>query len=348
MNSADERWLEAPDGIASYWCLRFAEGPVPADECAEFEAWISDHPDNRDSYDRLSQTWDLMTEIGNAPELGDIRANALEAMQKADKGRRKIGSLAVRRIAAVAACLLLVVTAAFYLLANRPDVYRTGIGEKRIVQLADGSRLSLDASSEVDVAFNDTRRSLKLVSGRAKFDVAKDPRRPFIVSAQGKLVVATGTSFSVELVQSKVRIILYEGNVAVLEAGPDTLPPRHIKLGKKNVAADQFLVPGSVMVASSGQSDAKIMREDLDSSVSWETGQLTFSDEPLSLAVARVNRYSTTKIVLHGKFVQELPISGVFNAGDPEGFADGVSSLYPVKLTRTGDDIFISAEGADN
>src|SRR3546814_19363224 len=58
-------------------------------------------------------------------------------------------------------------------------------------------------------------RQVELLAGRAKFDVAKDPQRPFTVAAGDKLVVAVGTRFSVELIDGQVRVILYEGQVEV-------------------------------------------------------------------------------------------------------------------------------------
>src|SRR3546814_14684556 len=50
----------------------------------------------------------------------------------------------------------------------------------------------------------------------------KDPLRPFSVAAAGKIVVATGTEFSVELLGRETRVILYEGHVAVLNGSAAT------------------------------------------------------------------------------------------------------------------------------
>src|SRR3546814_18739257 len=87
--------------------------------------------------------------------------------------------------------------------STRP--YQTEVGERRVALLDDQSRLSLDADSLVEVDMSDRQRELTLVRGRAKFDVAKDPLRTFTVVAGDKMVVATGTSFSVEMVGKAVR-----------------------------------------------------------------------------------------------------------------------------------------------
>ena len=56
----------------------------------------------------------------------------------------------------------------------------------------------------------------KLLAGRAKFDVAHDALRPFSVLARNRLTVATGTSFSVELLSRQVLAFRCHGR----EAGP--------------------------------------------------------------------------------------------------------------------------------
>src|SRR3546814_19520630 len=99
--------------------------------------------------------------------------------------------------------------------STRP--YQTEVGERRVALLDDQSRLSLDADSLVEVDMSDRQRELTLVRGRAKFDVAKDPLRPFTVVAGDKMVVATGTSFSVEMVGKVVRVLLYHVRVSVLD-----------------------------------------------------------------------------------------------------------------------------------
>src|SRR3546814_3917007 len=106
------------------------------------------------------------------------------------------------------------------------DLYRTVLGERRVVTLADGSTVSLDAASEVRVAYSERARELALVRGQARFDVAHDPRRPFAVQARDQRVVATGTAFNVDLFGPQVLITLIEGHVQVLEATSSRAAPK--------------------------------------------------------------------------------------------------------------------------
>lgn len=326
---------------AAEWCTRLAEGLSSAEDRAAFEAWLTADLRNRAEFERMAALWHGSAAIADTPELIGVRADALEAFRVANE-RRWSRKLTARwpAFAALAASLLLVVIATFYNLRT-PDVYSTAVGERRVVKLDDGSRLSLDAGTTVEVAYSRERRALHLIAGRAKFDVAKDPRRPFTVAAGDRMVVATGTAFSIELSRKDMRVVLYEGHVAVLEDGPEDQPPRHILLRAQRVAADQALKPGNMMIASLRRPVASVQVVDPVQSLSWEGGQLVFDDEPLSLAAERVNRYSDIKIRIAGA-AANFSVSGAFNAGDAEGFVDGVRAIYSLELNRSGNVITIS------
>ena len=107
-----------------------------------------------------------------------------------------------------------------------PDDYRTAIGERRVITLSDGSKLSLDADSEVTVRYGKHDRSLHLLKGQARFDVAHDKTRPFSVVAGSQKVIATGTAFNIDMAGPKVLVTLIEGHVVVLDEieGSTTMP----------------------------------------------------------------------------------------------------------------------------
>lgn len=323
---------------AAHWCVRLADGDLSLEEQAEFELWLDENPANRAAFAGVTAIWKGAGKAADAPELIAARADALDAMRAANGqrwSRRLTGRW--RAALAIAAGVALVLASSLLLLRDTGQVYRTGIGERRIVQLEDGSRISLDAATAVEVAYTGERRTLRLLSGRAKFDVARDPLRPFSVAAGDKMVVATGTEFSVELLHNQMRVILYEGNVAVLQDGPGEATVRHLRSRSGNAAADQLLRPGGELVAALDQPVGTVIQAETARSLGWERGQLTFVDEPLAHAVERINRYSNLKVQVGDATTANLLISGAFNAGDTEGFVDGVTTLFPLRARREGD-----------
>jgi len=326
---------------AAAWCLELAEGPLADERQDAFDAWLAENPDNLTAFERSSSLWRHVGEAAASPELIDLRERALATFRRRNQwrwARRAVN----RHMVAAAAVLLLAIGGAAWWWQTAPEIYRTGVGERRVVMLDDGSRASLDAATEVDVRMRGDRRELHLVSGRAKFDVARDPLKPFSVRVGDKLVVATGTSFSVETINGKLRVILYEGHVVVLDRPAGAVATA--SPAPKNGVEDEALTPGrELVVAMSGQSRGQLANADPVRSLSWEGGQLVFDDEPLSLAVGRINRYSTQRVALQGS-AGRLRVNGVFNTGDVEAFVTGVEQTLPVRVMRQPDVVTIGPQ----
>lgn len=321
--------------VAAAWCLELAEGPLSDERQRAFDVWLAGNADNLAAFERSSNLWRQFGEAAASPELIDVRERALSTFRRRNQWRWARRAVTGRAVAAVAA-VLLIIGGTMWWAQTAPDIYRTGIGERRVVMLDDGSRASLDAATEVDVRMHGDRRELQLISGRAKFDVAKDPLKPFSVRVGDKLVVATGTSFSVEMVNAKLRVILYEGRVVVLNR-----PLGGASTDVRGTDDEVALTPGrELVVGMSGQSHVHLAKADPVRSLSWEGGQLVFDDEPLNLAVGRINRYSGRRVELKGA-IGRLLVNGVFNTGDVEAFTTGVEETLPVRVIRERDVVTI-------
>lgn len=86
-------------------------------------------------------------------------------------------------------------------------------------RIADGSTVTLDASSLVCLPPWTTRRDLDLMQGRAIFKAAHDKARPFTVRTPGYAVVATRTKFAMKRSPVGVRVTLVERHVRVTGDG---------------------------------------------------------------------------------------------------------------------------------
>lgn len=315
---------------ASLWCLRLSEGDLSREEWQQFDAW-RDVPGNDELLERVSAAWSFTGEIGNEPEIIPFRTDALDAYRQANQQRWNDRVLKnwVRPSAIAASLAVMLAFGAMYFGSGK-DTFSTEVGERRIAALDDGSQVSIDAATELTVAIGDSARTIELVKGRAKFDVAKDPLRPFAVAAGDKLIVATGTSFSVEIVHGEVRVILYEGSVEVRDRSDKA--SGNTKLGMVR----QVMTPGQELIDPIGvKGPANIVRVDQEQTLSWEAGMLSFDDTPLVEAVERVNRYSKRKIVLKDSAMANITIDGEFRAGDASSFAEGVAQVHGLQIELT-------------
>jgi transmembrane sensor len=256
----------------------------------------------------------------------ELRRQALARLHRAGASRRR--TRRVKLSAAVAAVLIAATgTTALYLSLYLPTSYRTDIGERRVVALPDGSRISMDSDTRVRVAYEKGSRAITLDRGRSRFDVAHDSGRPFTVTAGSQTVVAVGTSFDVERLQSTVLVTLIQGQVVIKGA--------ELQLTEPTVS----LNAGQQFVASADSADVKpnIVAADPQVARAWEAGRLLFRDEPLGDAVTRVNRYTTHPIQVDHS-IANIRVSGVFNAGDISSFVSAVTSYFAVQASTGRDD----------
>ncbi|WP_448664029.1 FecR family protein [Sphingomonas sp. CJ20] len=326
------------DEEAAHWVVTLAVGTLAEHERAAFDRWL-EIPENLDAFGRLNHAMARIDTARDSAELVHMRSAALRDFEAQDGQPAARWGLSRRKMLAWGglAASIAVVGAGVATLARDPvHHYATGVGEQRMVMLADGSRLVLDGDSAVDATLARYRRSLVLTHGRARFDVAKDPLRPFTVAAGGRLVVATGTSFSVELLGKTLRVQLYEGHVTLMREGDGPSPTRFARGGSSRADVEQPLSPGAEAVAAVGhQSPAVIRPFPVESGQLWERGQLVFEDMPLADAIAQVNRYARRPIELADPATGRIRVNGVFSAGDVAAFLDGLSALHPVRVTRT-------------
>lgn len=333
MSDASKSPLPSREEAAALWYLQLAESSdLNAEDSAAFDTWLAD-PANADAFQEQAALWRLTEAAANEPEAIRMRGAALDSYSKANaerwapERRRRVGLWAGFGVAAMV--MLAIVGVLWF--RNAAVTYHTGRGEREVVMLDDGSRLSLDADSAVRVRLTAGRRELTMLRGRAKFDVAKDPLRPFAVTAGDRTVVATGTSFSVELLREKIAVALYKGRVSVI----DTSSGGHrwseaMEEGTKLTIPNGSTAPSAPEPIGTARGSA------------WEAGRLEFDSEPLSDALMRVNRYAKTPIVVGNAGAAQVRVTGVFDAEDTDAFLEGVTALNHLTIVRGPDRIVLT------
>lgn len=337
----------SPGEAAAHWVVRHDAGPLGADDAADFERWHSD-PVHAEAYRRASGAMALFDlDPGDDANLRALRQSALEAAPAPRRRYRLAGGLAVA--ASIAAAIAVVGvdrsgpapagparTAPVVAssgdggaeLAAEPAVYRTGIGERRVVRLPDGSIVTLNTNTRMAVAFSEGHRLIRLSHGQALFEVAHDASRPFTVEAADRQVTALGTIFEVRVDPGRVNVVLFRGRVVVdRQADADT------GSGEARVAPT-ILKPGQQFDVQLG-APQKVASVDVDRQLLWKNGFVEFDDETLGHAVAELNRYATRPIVLDNDGVAALHVSGLFRTGAPDQFIDAIQGILPVEAKAT-------------
>jgi len=315
---------EAAREQAIAWLARLRAGPSDRD-IADFETWYAADPLHADTYDALLDSWDDTALASRTP--------------LAQQPRLAVSPSRWKAAAAVAAVLLLLVAGSLVLTGTvRRDVapqsmLASRVGEIRTFTLEDGSRVTLDTNSVVRVRFDGEQRRLQLERGRARFEVAHDTRRPFVVATGSGEVVAHGTVFDVDLRQSKTLVMLLQGSVEVRRPAGAGMP-----------TTSTMLRPGQQLALSGGRATAAPIAIKVPET-RWPSGMLSFEDAPLADVVASANRYSQTQIVLRDPAGGERRFTGTFKAGEPAQLAEMIGSMFDLSVERDQRDNLVLAPG---
>ena len=335
---------------AILWRMRLTELRTRSTE--EFEVWLADDPRNEAAWSQVQSPWEVLGDHATSPEVIKLRGVALSYADNTGVGWRFRAGEVLRRAAGLgvsAAVAAIAVGAWLFWQSSHFDVYQTRAGEHRMETLSDGSEITLDSNSEVRVRYSRHSRELVLTRGQALFNVAHDVLRPFSVAANRHDIVATGTSFNVDMLGPQLMVTLLEGHVIVMphEGDKDAVRPDVSRGVSADAAASRIDLDAGEQLVLAPSDIPSITRVNVDHAVAWEKGRLVFEDEPLASVVRRVGRYSSHPIVISDEETARLRISGVFHEGDVEGFVSTVVSYLPVRAEREEDGaVHLSAASA--
>lgn len=328
MRRPDLTLIDGGDGIdqqATRWFVRLRADDASEGDRQAWQQWLEASQDHRDAYARMEALWSSFGDFAASAEIGTRIAEASRAPQAAS-----LRTGAARRrwpaaVAATAALLAVGTFAALRLTAPTEAAYRTAVGERRSVQLDDGTRVDLDAGTQLSVRYDRGSRHVVLEQGRAFFQVAKDTARPFDVVTDAGSVRALGTQFEVSQVVGAADVALYEGSVELRTRAVTEAPSQRLGV----------LVPGQQVRLSAGRMQMRAATVTAGARPAWLSGRLVFSDTPLAEAVAEFNRYSTNRVVLADPALGPLRVSGVFHGDDVDGFIGALGEVYGIPEHHT-------------
>jgi transmembrane sensor len=188
--------------------------------------------------------------------------------------------------------------------------------------LPDGSEVTLDAQSRLEVDYTAALRLTRLREGAAFFSVQRDEARPFVVQALGVEVTVLGTRFGVEIDGGRGVVVQVEsGRVQVDAEG------RRAELG----AGQSLRIVGGERVLTT-----------VAHAAAWRQGELSFDAVPLAEVVQRMARYSQTELRV-APAAAHLPISGKVRVAEAQSWLASLPSVLPVRVDRQQDGSIVIA-----
>jgi ferric-dicitrate binding protein FerR (iron transport regulator) len=174
---------------------------------------------------------------------------------------------------------------------------RTGVGEQRTIDLADGSQVVLGAASTLRLAegFGASTREVYL-EGQAFLRVRHDSARPFVVNAGGTRAIDLGTAFEVRAYPNEgVRVAVTEGVVEVRrDAG---------------VQDSAVLQPGDIAELPPTGATVVKRQQNVERLLGWTRGELVFDDTPLSDVARELERWFDVQVRIDDPTLRTVPWS---------------------------------------
>ncbi|MEJ7646508.1 MAG: FecR family protein [Chryseolinea sp.] len=206
-------------------------------------------------------------------------------------------------------------------------------GQKSVLLLSDGSKIWLNADSKVNYAKNfdhgDTREVF--LEGEAYFDVAPNPKRPFIVQTSAIRIRVLGTAFNVKSYQEDktIETTLVHGKVSINKISDD--------LNEGSL----ILKPNQRAIFQKKMKTINVEEVEAAAATVWHYDHLVFDETPYHEALTQIERWYDVKIHLE----KEQDLNCLLTADIDKESLDDVLKLLEVSnkinYTVDGQDVYI-------
>ena len=316
MSTQGNKQSEQARNAALGWVARLRSDAVSAEDRQAFALWLGEHQAHTQAMDEALELWD---------DLGAVRhlASADELPAQAANSSRWLPAAM-----AAAACMVLAVFLWPQLQSDPVShQYRSALGERRTIDLPDGSLARLNTNSSIVVTYSEGQRQIDLQKGEAWFQVRPNKQRPFHVDAGATRVTAVGTAFNVYLNNSRsTDVTVTEGVVRVSELG---------QTGNRAPATELLHVNQRLIAGIDGWELSS--SDDIANQLAWQRGELVAEEMPLPELVAQLERYQQTRIIIADPNVARLTVSGVLQLDQPEASLRAIAVSLGLQVTPLSD-----------
>lgn len=286
------------------WLTLQRSGTMSAAERQRFEQWLHASPEHSQAWQQLQQR------VGQV--FSSTPQSSREMLERAGSSRRHLlrGALGLSGLGLGAWWLH-----GHGLLPGLGADLQTAIAQRQRFELPDGSRVLLNASSRVDLAFDSHQRILLLRQGALNIEVAHDPERPLVVHTAFGEARALGTRFSVALQEQSAQVWVQQSQVRVAVPGA---APLQLHAGQ-GARLDGRRV--------------QLMDPQLARAAAWEEGRLEVHDRSLGEVIEALRAYHPGWLRISDE-AAALRVTGIFPLDDSSQALRILQEVLPVRVER--------------
>ncbi|MEM9325099.1 MAG: FecR domain-containing protein [Bacteroidota bacterium] len=231
-----------------------------------------------------------------------------------------------------AAVLLVGVGLGWYLFSSQQSEVFEWVAEADPVTTAleDGTSISLNAGSRLEVRTVSEKRREVYLQGEAYFEVTPDPQRPFVIQTEKVKVEVLGTSFNVSETDGTQTIVSVEEGRVRLSRGDQEL----------------ILSAGQTGAYDHLTTDLALLEmEDTGEYRFWKTKKLVFRGQTLSDVISTLNRTYEQSIILADAALGDCLLTVSFEDESLDNILEVIAITLGLELSREEDQIVIDGEG---
>lgn len=320
-----------PDNIkqaAIRWYMQMRDAAPDAPERDSFERWLLTDVRHQNAYRLISSTMEDFTSTERLKNLSDALGQK-QYFDRTDRGRKltKLGS----GMAVLLLCLGLgwfgqIQYADWQAMPIAQLTQNTAVAQISQRKLEDGSVVTANANSELDIIFYRHQRVVHIKRGEAIFDVTKDSERPFIVQTAQAKVTVLGTRFAVNQLTNRVRVSVDHGQVQVARAD--------------GAQASLLLRNGDVVEIVANSAPKHVNRNAADG-FGFAQGYIIFDQTDMQEVAETLTRYSQQPVKAEFSGQASPKVNAVLKTNEIDDFIRGLPQSLPVTLQQTSDQLVI-------
>lgn len=308
---------ELPEDVVQHaveWLVLLWSQEATPEQLDALEQWRAADPSHERAWQHLRALDERLCAIPGSIATGSLRATGTAALSR----RRFLLMMTMFGVAGIAAHGAGGTTP----LRRQFADLSTTTGEIRTHTLEDGSQVTLNTATAVNVRFDAAMRRLELVTGEVLIETAADPDaatragpRPFTVDTAVGSVRPIGTRFTVRHTGPVAEVGVLGGAVRIIPERPGAARIRLDAGGRARFGANRV--------------------ERLDGErpgADWADGLLVVEQMPLGTLLAELERYRAGVIRCHPQAAR-LRVSGTFPVDDTDRALSALARALPIRLS---------------
>lgn len=312
----------------------YLDGQCSQDEALVLLSWIAESEENRNYFEAFKDVWSL-TDFSLEEANIDVEAALVSVNEKIDAIEAETKTVEMpwirRNYKYVSAAAVIIVALFIGFLVSKPfdstvTVAFDGNRPEQVFQLPDGSTIvfSDEGTANYPKQFAHNERNVKF-EGKARFDVAKDSNRPFVIHCGGLDVEVLGTQFLLDASEKCYTVDLYSGAVRMKTVDKRGRELSHLDIqpGERGVWCAES---GSLKVMSYAEVKEKELKTD---------HVLDFNDVSLTTIIETVEYIYSIEVNLPEAYAAEKVTMRFSDEDSVDEVVETIATLFGLEVTKT-------------